>query len=634
MATLDAARHYGDTVPHSIVLKNQANGKNGTQKKKTNAKDPCLSKLFLQTDTETRSPHKLSSIERRSVKAIKRQDPLAALDALLEEFSLEEILKAVKKKHPEFTSIREAASIISQASSCIGPEVPQETVLQAIARLSKALLRKLLHMLDSLLSALGIDDLFAPSENEFQAAHKLQKIILLISILSGLLTLFSLSSIGIETALIIGGAVLSAAALSAIYIRFLRPFPENLPYARNLTEEALQKKETRYLRREALDRLASFIADGSEVKRPVLLVGPSRAGKTKLVEDLSLAIRSGIYPKLKDMQVFYFSTADLIASSYSGGIWGDSDRVLQKIADAMGRHKKETILVFDDIHAACRKGDNYYFSDRLKAFLDRKENGFFHFIGVTDDEEYSETILPNDPGFDSRFRKMHLKSATKEETLAVLREAWHKQKDAPLMEEGALEHLYDSVRGSNLLSKMPEPYSSLLVLNGCLEKIEAGWTSKSSREKSRLMDERRACLEKAALSGTGAIKRINEHKFSMEGLEASLLELENVIAKELKQLDAIKRKRDDLSEKRSALFQAASKVAGFKEVPTSQEDVLTSKRFIFLLGIYIPLLESLIATEASNAELEVVLSKKLIENTVREAEEDIQKRESAELEPL
>ncbi|CRX38893.1 AAA family ATPase [Estrella lausannensis] len=551
------------------------------------------------------------SLEQRALKAVQSKDSLRAIDALLHEISWDELLLAARKKHGELPSLRSLAVLLADSVYSL-PEPPaQSSILGTLISLCKSAIRKILHLLDAILSSLGIEDLFSHADNEFQASHKLQKIILLISILTGLLTLFAVSSINLETAFIIAGSILAAAALSALYIRYLKPAPTSLPCARNLSEEALSTTPKPLRRRGSLDLLATHLEREGELKRPVLITGPQGVGKTKLIEDLAKAICLGMYPKLKGKQLFYFNTADLIATSYSGGIWGDGDRVLQKILEAIGKHGEDTILVFDDIHTACKPGENYYFADRLKAYLDGKERGFSHFIAISSTEDYNRIVFPNAPWFEGKFHKMVLESADRQETIACLMEKVAEEPLSPLMEEGALQFLYEKVRESPLLSGRPEPFSSLIILERCLTAVEHSFKPLKQQAKLRLQQEMRDLVKAHSLSRGnelmrgGALKPWETTQSELQGIEA-LIEREQA---QLNKLSSLKGKHEEATKD---LLELAGRVSAIDENHLSGKQQTDSKKFLFLIGFYLPLLEKKLDKTAQSIDAEIKLTRDLI----------------------
>ena len=562
------------------------------------------------------------SLEQRALGAILKKDSLAAVDALIEEISWNELVSASKKKHPGFSSLRSMAAALAETASSIPDPAFENTPLSTLLSLCKCAIRKILHLLDTILSSLGMEDLFSHADNEFQASHKLQKIILLISILTSLLTLFAVSSITLETALIISGSILVAASLSAFYIRYLKPAPSNLPCARNLTEEATRGNAKPIRRRPFLDLLAAHLEQEGELKRHLLLIGPRDVGKTKLIEDLSKAICHGVYPKLKGKQIFYFNTADLIATSYSGGIWGDGDRILQKIVDAIGRHREDIIIVFDDIHTACKQGENYYFADRLKAYLDSREKGFIHFIAIASTEDYNQLIFPNDPGFEVRFHKMRLESAGGEETVACLRDKMASLPNIPLMEEGALEFLFEKVRESSLLSKRPEPLSSLLILDNCLKVLDQSWQPSKQDVKLRLQEEKRNLVKAHSLNNGRELLLAAALK-KWETIETALQEIESIVEKERSGLNKLRQLKNKHEEASKNLFDLASRVSVIDKGPLSKEELADSKKFLFLIGFYLPMLEKKLEKTALSVDAKIKLTKDLILREINKEEEAI-----------
>ena len=158
-------------------------------------------------------------------------------------------------------------------------------------------------------------------------------------------------------------------------------------------------------RKESLDEIAAII----KRNRHPILIGPSRTGKSATAKAFAKAIERGDYPELKGMSVFYINTAT-ICNFKEGYTQTGASMVLNHICKQMGRHADKIIIVFDEIHNACKETSNL--AEILKPYLD--EHGRLpHIIGITTEQEYNTNVKRN-VAFSNRFDKVDIKNTEEE----------------------------------------------------------------------------------------------------------------------------------------------------------------------------------------------------------------------------
>lgn len=136
----------------------------------------------------------------------------------------------------------------------------------------------------------------------------------------------------------------------------------------------------------------------------ILIVGPSGAGKTTLVETLS---------KNFNYKIIFLDTLKLISGTkYRGEFEKNIHLLLEEVKN------NEYIIFIDEIHNLLKLGGAEGGIDAaniLKPFLN---NSNLKIIGATTDEEYQ--FFKNDRAFDRRFMKIYLNGLNIEEM-----KAWH-----------------------------------------------------------------------------------------------------------------------------------------------------------------------------------------------------------------
>lgn len=344
-------------------------------------------------------------------------DPVRFLDRLAQILPLEKIAVG--------DALKEAKMLFEEAKLYLDSMAPHPS--PTIRERLSAILEGLMAVLDSLITVFGITEFFKPAQNEMHAGEKAQKIFMLVSLFS-MVTGVLLPTLGAATGgAIIGGIFLTFTALSLIWPK-IKPLPKALPVnAENWTEEVRRGKCFAEGRKEALDQVANIL----KAKRHVLLVGPSRVGKSLTVKAFARAIERGEYPELKGKLVFRLNTTDLIGYKPSL-LGGNKGEILDKISASMGRHRNDIILVLDEGHMACKNGETL--ADKLKTLVE--EGGEFPaVILITTDEEYKHVKENN--AFSLRFDKVDIKSTSREETLSILALNLLRMPSKPLIEAGA-----------------------------------------------------------------------------------------------------------------------------------------------------------------------------------------------------
>lgn len=217
-------------------------------------------------------------------------------------------------------------------------------------------------------------------------------------------------------------------------------------FARNLIIQAKSGKMDPIIGRDEDIRKVEEILSRKTKNNPVL-IGLPGVGKTAIIEGLAQRIVRGDVPSnLKDKIIYELDMGALIAGAkFQGEFEERLKAVINQIKNADG----QIILFIDELHlivGAGRTQGSMDASNLLKPMLARGE---LRCIGATTLDEYRQYI-EKDAALERRFRKMIIKEATSEDTIAILRglkeryEAYHGVKidDSALREAVYLSNKY------------------------------------------------------------------------------------------------------------------------------------------------------------------------------------------------
>lgn len=317
-------------------------------------------------------------------------------------------------------------------------------------------------ILESFLNAFGIAEFFKPPESKSDAKIKAQTMMMLLQF-SILLSTLALPVFGPGTAgIVVGSIFLSIWTLSLLY-PYIRSAPSHLLHAENWTRQCqLGTLSAGAGRKQAVDEIARTLIGNRSMKMHPLLLGKTGIGKTETAKAFVEAIEKGKYPDLKGKRVFYINTADLIDKE-------EGTKLLARINEAMGRHRKNIILIFDEIHIACQKRENSVLGDQLKTLLDVGTDNFQYVIGITTEEEFYRDIYANNPAFARRFKRIAIDQTTPTETIQILHNALLKQAPKILLAPDAFETLLRKTKEA-FGEEEAQPAASIKVLSLCIKK--------------------------------------------------------------------------------------------------------------------------------------------------------------------
>jgi ATP-dependent Clp protease ATP-binding subunit ClpA len=462
----------------------------------------------LESRPSAKIKEEIIALFRRLIEEGELTDPLAFVDRLSRELSLEKIIDMSEEDIPK--TVEEMKGLFSEARRYLERVDGQHSwnIRSLVIQVMDALVR----LIETVIYTFGVGTLFQPAANELMQEFKSNKLFMVFTMISTVSTLI-LPLLGAAFAAeLIGGFFLAVIVLGLIWPK-ISPMPKYLPgNAENWTQRAVKNEIEAEGRKSLMDRMAHTL----KAQKHVLLVGETGVGKTFAVEAFVKAIERGDYPELRGKQVFYLKTPDLVSQRPAAFV-GGGNNILYEIASLMGRHKDDIILVLDEIHAVCKK--EALLQEQLKVFLDRGGK-FPHVIGITTDREV--VGLEENRAFMRRFDRIDVTSASEEESKTIYRNIAIKL--GAVVDEVALQRIYQAT-----LSRA-QPHAGIELLKRCIECTSSSQQSKTQRDISLIRDQ----ILQAESQISGHFGRVSgELKAQLDDLHQALCDLEGRLEQEL-----------------------------------------------------------------------------------------------------
>lgn len=370
---------------------------------------------------------------------------------LLKFISLDHLEKIYQLNSPkEINSIHKLAEIISTSFKKKGNAKIKKSFINEFKRTFSFLFNFIPNIINTFLIAFSLFDIGKEPQTAWEASSMLDVYYKFIMIPSAVVVVLSIliPVVGIKLYAIAAAILLLSSLFLFIYIKWIRPCPNRLPHATNLTEDAkLGRMNPVVGRNKEINHLISLFSSlKKNVSKHVILVGPSGIGKTEIIKGFVQKIIktknkvNGAIKDLKNKKIFTINTASII----SGGNWGFADQLTYLMSRIKG-YERKVIFFFDEIHAAF-KDKKSTLSDFLKPLLDR---GGIHCIAATTSEEYNKFVL-KDTAFARRLERMDIEEMNKADLKRVLQSLIKDWCEKILIDNDTLEKV---IQKTNLIKK-------------------------------------------------------------------------------------------------------------------------------------------------------------------------------------
>ena len=316
-------------------------------------------------------------------------------------------------------------------------------------------------------------------------------------------------------------------------------------FAINLNERAAQGKLDPVIGRDDEIRRVLQILSRRTKNNPIL-VGEPGVGKTAISEGIAQNIVNGQVPEnLKTKKVYSLDMGALIAGAkYQGEFEERLKGVVKEVVDSAG----EIILFIDEIHTLVGAGRSSGAMDASNILKPALARGELRTIGSTTLDEYQK-YFEADKALERRFQMVMVDEPSPAESIAILRglkeryENHHKVRieDDALIAAVNLSHRYITSRflpdkaidlvdeaASKLrleMNSVPEPIDDL---NSAIRQKEIEREAIKREGTSAKMDKLEAELKDLQAQRDVLMKRWNEEKETLSGLQTARQDLENL----------------------------------------------------------------------------------------------------------
>lgn len=533
--------------------------------------------------------------------------PLKSLERLGDLLDFNQLEKALATWFPQdFTNAVEAAQSKVPFSDYFHKYAGEKTTSFNVYNFLENLWNGSIHVMDTVLLAFGIADFFDPLEHDWEAGFRLQKLQFLFMMLSSL-SATSVAILGAATGGIIASSLLIFLfVFNSIYQKYLKPLPDTLPYApENLTKLITEGKLPHpYERSYYNDLISEELIRGEKTHLHVLLYGPSGIGKSEIKNGFAHAAYRGDYPELQGKRIFCYDTSQLRAKAQSHG----AEKILKQIGKAMGRHRDDIVLIFEEFHNVGNDEQSSFLADLFKMALD-KTGDLRHVIAITTDKEYAKYIQPREP-LDRRFEKNLVESMGESDCMRFLHQIVNQEAPQLLCDEKVLKHLYDEA--TKKFPDHPQPHGMHILISKCIRQLIASPRSKASENQENL----ELLISKGVLD-SGYSSRATEREKAIKELKDRVDAEQVILHNEKANISVLRRTQDLFVQSKAAMHQEIRRVKHIqKDSLLSPRDKSSLKRFFLLNYFLIPELKNAIRSQAMKAGIQAELTQELVDRVL------------------
>jgi len=189
-------------------------------------------------------------------------------------------------------------------------------------------------------------------------------------------------------------------------------------FSRDLIKLAEQGKIDPVIGREReINRIAQILS--RRKKNNPIVIGEPGCGKTAIVEGLAIKIFNGDCPRnLMDKRIVSLDMTSIVAGTKYRGQFEERMKVIIEEL----QNNSNIIVFIDEIHTIVGAGNSSGSMDASNIFKPALARGEIQCVGATTLDEYRKNF-EKDGALERRFQKVIVDSATKEETLQILRNA-------------------------------------------------------------------------------------------------------------------------------------------------------------------------------------------------------------------
>lgn len=540
------------------------------------------------------------------------------------------LTEAIKRKKPvDFIALTEKISYFINAEN-FGIKSEKELLKAARTRLSEAKyylthtvnkevppslqtwVDKLIHaidaLIDTMINAFALSDVFKHPENELQASFRFQKMVLLSSLIPAVATVLApFIGISVSSALFTVGSLFVLIGMSIVYSKYMRPLTNDLLYSENWTDSARRNLFVNICERRVYsDRLAAALREKKIAKAHPLLIGKRGIGKSNILKSFVHSVVRGDYPDLKGKKVFYYKMHNLVETCKNGNSF---ESFLKNINSIIGRHKDEALLIFDGIERLLKKDDKQ-FTEPLAHYLSNNPDGLAHVIAVIREDDYTESLCKEHSELADQFQPIFVTSSFVEETAELLVGRWLKTYPELFVEPGVFEYI--ASKTTEEFREAVQPALSLTILDRCMRKAAM---STVPNEKRRLFDIRQKQRVEESRRLSGEVKIDNHLRREEADIQDSILEKEKAIRNLVDyQLEIVASKIE--------LYQSILKVLDTSAVQGLIKNRQYTLKYLHLIENYlIPSLKTKVETEASTLHIKIAINKDLVDEVLKEEKE-------------